>query len=326
MIIREIGASLRALFSRLSSKTTTIAGTETVYLDDAGISVKAAISDVIRYGGGATRNVTAGNATITKTTDGTLYLEVAGQTAGNARGAGAFDWQAVRNVATRVASGANSVAIGQNNTASGAQSIAIGSGNLASGLRSGVFGFGNTSSGSGSFTLGSTNTASGTNSIALGNLTLSANAAQFSVGQAPALGQAQNSLQTFYTSTTDASATILNITGTATDRMVIPATRSVAFTGIVQAMCNVSASSNFIKAWKIEGVITRDGSNNTRIVGTPIITVLAQDSDGTQTPSTWAITSITADDTNESLAINVIGQTGQTIRWQASLFYSQVGF
>jgi hypothetical protein len=108
--------------------------------------------------------------------------------------------------------------------------------------------------------------------------------------------------------------------------MVIPATRSVAFIGIVQAMCNVSSSSNFIKAWEIRGVITRDGSNNTRIVGTPTITVLAQDADGTPTPSTWAIASITADDTNESLAINVTGQAGTVIRWQSTILYSQVGF
>ena len=142
-------------------------------------------------------------------------------------------------------------------------------------------------------------------------------------------GPNQGNLQTFFHITTDAASTVLSIDNAAASRMVISATRSCAFIGIVQAMCNVSSSSNFIKAWRIEGVITRDGSNNpnnTRIVGTPTITVIAQDTDGTPTPSTWAIASITADDTNEALAINVTGQTGQTIRWQASLFYSQVGF
>ena len=140
------------------------------------------------------------------------------------------------------------------------------------------------------------------------------------------LGAAQANFQGFYTITTDATLTPLNLTNTAADRMVIPATRSVAFIGIVQAMCNVSSSSNFIKVWKIEGVITRDGSNTTRIVGTPTITEIAKDADGTPTPSTWAIASITADDTNEALAINVTGQAGTTIRWQATLMFSQVGF
>jgi hypothetical protein len=316
MIIREIGASLRALFTRLSAKTTTIAGTESVYLDDAGTSVKAALSDAIRYGGGpSTRIVTVGNANVHQSSAGATWLEVTGQTAGNARGAGAFDWQAVRGNAARVASGANAMAIGAECTASGTYSTAIG--------------YVARAEGSNSFACGSYVSAVGSGSIALGTNVRSSNSGQFVFGYGvspSADSQALGSLQTFYTATADASSTPLNITGTATARMVIPTTRSVAFIGIVQAICNVSSSSNFIKAWEIRGVITRDGNNTTRIVGTPTITVLAQDADGTPTPSTWAIASITADDTNESLAINVTGQTGTTIRWQASLFYSQVGF
>jgi hypothetical protein len=315
MIIREIGASLRALFTRLSAKTTTIAGTESVYLDDAGSSVKAALSDAIRYGGGnSTRITTIGNANVHQKSDGTMWLEVTGQTAGNARGAGAFDWQADRSAATQVANGANAFAIGYRNTASGPQSFCGGANSSASATAA--------------FAYGTGAVASGVRSVAFGSTVTSANAAQFGVGGATSAGQgaAQASLQTFYTATTDASSTPLNISGTATDRMVIPATRSCAFIGIVQAMVNVSSSSNFIKAWEIRGVITRDGSNNTRIVGTPTITAFAQDADGTPTPSTWTIASITADDTNEALAINVTGQAGTTIRWQAVLIYSQVGF
>lgn len=241
----------------------------------------------------------AGNANVRTNSTGAMWLEVTGQTAGNARGAGALDWQAVRTSASTVASGANSVAFGARNTASGDYSFANG------------------------FVCAAT----GASSVAIGRYVTAANYCQFGFGGGfPTAGTSQGNLQTFYTATTDASSTPLNITGTATDRMVIPATRSVAFIGIVQAMCNVSSSSNFIKAWKIEGVITRDGNNTTRIVGTPTITELAKDADGTPTPSTWAIASITADDTNEALAINVTGQTGQTIRWQAVLMYSQIGF
>lgn len=282
----------------LTAKSTTIDGTEITHIGSSGLSQKATLANVIQYGGGATRNETAGNATVTRNTSGALWLEVTGQTAGNARGAGAFDWQAERVSAVTVASGPNAIAIGRFNTASGSYSIA----------------------------LGSIATASALGATATGYQISALNIGQFACGYGPGAGQGQVNLQTFYTATTDASSTPLNITGTATARMVIPATRSVAFIGIVQAMCNVSSSSNFIKAWKIEGVITRDGNNTTRIVGTPTITVMAQDADGTPTPSTWAIASITADDTNESLAINVTGQTGQTVRWQASLFFSQVGF
>lgn len=345
MIIREIGASLRALFARLGSKSTTIAGTETLYLDDAGSSVKAALSDVIRYGGGnSTRVTTIGNANIHQKSDGTLWLEVAGQTAGNARGAGAFDWQAVRTGATQVASGTSAISIGTSCTASGNDSLALGVAALAAGTQSialmrsiansnsSFAAVTSTANGSSSVVLGagSASASAATSSVALGARCLTTNPSQLAVCGPETLpvgsGQAQANIQTFYTVTTDATSTPLNIINTVTARMVIPATRSCAFIGIVQAMVNVSSSSNFLKAWKIEGVITRDGSNNTRIVGTPTITVMAQDADGTPTPSTWAIASITADDTNEALAINVTGQTGQTIRWQATLLYSQVGF
>lgn len=76
-----------------------------------------------------------------------------------------------------------------------------------------------------------------------------------------------------------------------------------------------------VKAWEIKCIITRDNSNNTRIVGTPIITELGADTEA----ASWAITSITADNTNESLAITVTGEAATNIRFQASLFYSQVG-
>lgn len=335
----------------LTAKTTTIDGTEQVHIDSSGLSQKATLANVIRYGGGSPRNATAGNATVTQTTDGALYLEVAGQTAGNARGTGAFDWQATRTVATNVANGANSAVLcGYSNAASGAQSVVVGGwGNSCASPNSGAFssigssvgansdgaasvgGQQNTinaSSGLSAVVGGKVNTVSKPNTVCLGGQNLLAsNVAQVAFGYGVQNSvNAQGSLQTFYTATTDATLTPLNITNTATDRLVIPASRAVTFIGIVTAASNVSSSSNFIKAWKIEGVITRDGSNTTRLVGTPTITEIAKDADGTPTPSTWAIASITADDTNEALAINVTGQAATTIRWQATLMYSQVGF
>lgn len=313
----------------LTAKSTTIDGTEQIHIDSSGLSQKATLANVIRYGGGSPRNATAGNATVTQTTDGALYLEVAGQTAGNARGVGAFDWQSVRNAATQVASGVNTVALGVQNEASGIGSIAIGATNKSQGTNSISIGTGTTASSYGSIAIGEGVQSSSGYTIALGAYTQAANRGQVSFGESPSSGtkgQAQGACQTFYTQTIDATLTPLNIGNSSSQRMVIPATRSVAFTGIVQAMCNVSSSSNFIKAWEIKGVITRDGNNTTRIVGTPIIIELAKNADGIPTPSTWAIASITADDTNEALAINVTGQAGTTIRWQATLMYSQVGF
>lgn len=313
--------------SILTAKTTSIDGTESIpIVNSTGTTQKATLANVIRYGGGSPRSTTAGNATVTQDTTGALWLEVAGQTAGNARGAGSFDWQAVRLNATYVASGENAVTLGKNCQASNQGAIAIGTGCIATGSGSVSLGYANSSYGMHAFSSGGVCSASGSYSFATGIRAVASNSCQAAFGNAPGSGQAQGNLQTFYTATTDATSTPLSITVTTTDRMVIPAIRACTFIGVVTAMCNVSSSSNFIKSWKIEGCITRDGSNTTRIVGTPTISVIAQDADGTPTPSTWAIASITADDTNESLAINVTGQAATTIRWQATLLYSQVGF
>lgn len=315
--------------SILTAKTSSIDGTESVpIVNSTGTAQKATLANVVRYGGGSPRNATAGNATVTQTTDGALYLEVTGgsNVTGSSRGLGAFDWQAVRTVASYAATGANAIAIGKECTSSSQSTVAIGENLVASGSRAVALGFSNTSSGSQAFSTGAVCTASGSYSVALGLRALAGNVCQVAFGNAPTLGQSQGNLQTFYTVTANATSTPLNITGTATDMMVIPATRACTFIGVVTAMDNISSSSNFVKAWKIEGCITRDTSNTIRIVGTPTITVIAQDIDGTPTPSTWAIASITADETNKALAINVTGQTGQTIRWQATLLYSQIGF
>ena len=61
-------------------------------------------------------------------------------TGGNARGTNAIDLQSLRTLNTQVASGANSVAIGINNTSSGASSVVLGGTNSASGAFSTIGG------------------------------------------------------------------------------------------------------------------------------------------------------------------------------------------
>lgn len=331
MIILEIGAQLRRLFGRLTAKTSTITGLESVYLDDSGSSAKAPLTDVIRYGGGSTTRVeTVGAASVTRNSAGAIWLEVDGQTAGNARGAGAFDWQAVRTGATQVASGANSFAVGRSATASGTSAIACGVGASATGFEAIALGTSCSSSGSRSFTGGAQHTASGTNSAALaGYRSVATNVGQLAFGGDTGGLSAQGSVQTFALVTANATSTPLRTgSANATDRMVLPAKRLAAFYGLVTAFCEVTGSPNtyFAKTWEIKGAIKRDNNNNTVLVGTPVIIELGRDADGTPTPSTWAIASITADDTNEALAINVTGQASTTINWQATLMYSQVGF
>lgn len=282
-----IGSRFIDWLRSLTAKSTTIDGTEQLLIDSSGLPQRSLLSDLLRYGGGTdTRVTTIGNTNIHQRNDGAMWLEVTGQTIGNTRGAGAFDWQPIRTNATFVASGPNTFVYGVNCTATEQYST--------------VFGWHGSAR----------------------------NKSMLAIGSAPASGVGQTVLQPFYTVTTTNALTPINITGTATDRMVIPAADSISFIGLVTAMALDSGTTYKVKAWEIKGVIMRDTATatTTRIVGTPTINVLAQDSDGTATPSTWSITGITADTTNGSLSINFVGQNGVTIRVQASLFYSQVGF
>ena len=107
-----------------------------------------------------------------KLTDGNATI--AGDVTGNARGSGSLDIQSSRTAVTQVASGADSVALGINNTASiDRNNVAIGEGNTSSGSyygtgESSAIGASNTASGWRSSAIGYINTASGDGSFALG--------------------------------------------------------------------------------------------------------------------------------------------------------------
>lgn len=79
-------------------------------------------------------------------------------TGGNKRGANSFDMQRVRTAASMVASGANSVQFGENNTTSGSHSLQVGYQNTSSGNYSAVLGYNNASSASITFIAGGSNT------------------------------------------------------------------------------------------------------------------------------------------------------------------------
>lgn len=239
--------------------------------------------------------------------DGTFYLEgIAGQTPGNPRGAGAIDLQTSRSAATQVASGANAVAFGYRNTASGSSSVALG--------------YSNTASATGTTALGRTSTAAATYGTAMGFLGHAEIECSLAIGAGgSAIGTAQAVVQPTYTVTTDATQTQISA-GNASYTLDISAKRLYVITGTIAAMSD-STDGYKCKGWKIEAMIARDNSNSTRIIGTPTITVIGNDTDA----AGWSVDSITADDTNERLNINVTGEAATTIRWVAALVLAQVG-
>jgi hypothetical protein len=245
-------------------------------------------------------------------TDGTIYLDAAGQTVGNARGAGSIDLCATRAGASYVASGTKSVLLGgAGGAASASYSVCLG---------------GQYSGATAEYALATGYYARAYHkySFSSGACPQSTSVGQVSFGADENIyGGAQTCILTLQTNTTSATATTLNILNTAANRPYLGAKSACTVTGLITAYSD-STDGYKVASWEIKCVIERNASNVTRIVGTPTISLLAADADAIA--GGWAVTSITADDTNEALAITVTGEVGTNIRWQSSLFYGQVGY
>jgi hypothetical protein len=257
---------------------------------------------------------------------------------GNARGASAICIQTgARSVNSNVASALESIAIGKNTKASGNYAIALGSGTYAA-ANSVAIGF---SAGN-----------DGVDSVAIGDRAYS-NARGVSIGQLAGYSNTQAEVVTvgynafsstprgivvgydvnntvrgaFVTNafraaywggaTTNATATILNMDATATNRFVIAANTMVVADVLIAANSTASGKASF---WHYHVAIRRDGSNNTALVG-------AVEQLGTTqsvgSPSGWSAT-LTADDTNEALQLEVVGEASTNITWRATAFYRLV--
>lgn len=292
---------------------------------------------ILRADGAGGNTAQAGGLVLVLSDDGAMQF-TGTAAAPNAPGAGSIDLNTKRTNATNVASGSSAFCYGENCKASSNWSVAIGKECNASGTDCGIalgrsaqaigayasvaIGFSATASGNTSVAIGDRTTAAGADSTAVGGWNRATNQLQFVCGGGidPMNGENQANIQTFYSTTADAVAKVLTINN-ATARMVIPARRAITFTGLVTAMSD-STDGYKVAGWEIKGILTRDASNNTRIVGTPSITLLGADADA----ATWAVTSITADDTNEALSITVTGEAATNIRWNVSLFYGQIGY
>jgi hypothetical protein len=204
----------------------------------------------------------------------------------------------VNEGATFSATGNNAIAIGMSQCrASGGNSIAIGS----------YAGYNGT--GADSVSLGPLSLASAANSIAIGNSVTANLRSQVATRPFNAIywsGQ-----------TTNATATILNLDGTATNRFTIAASTALAVDIILVAR-RTGTQDKWLVARRFLG-IRRDGSNNTSLIGS-VQTLGTDQSDGS--PS-WTF-ALTADDTNEALQLEVTGAASETVEWRATAFYRVV--
>jgi hypothetical protein len=249
---------------------------------------------------------------------GAFYVGLAPTT--TALGSDAVNLQGSRLAATSVASGANSVAIGNSSRAGNGQAVAIGSvaavtGNngIAIGRDSGAagndscaLGRGASSSQASSMAIGFNATASGVNSSAVGTLATADLRAQFATLPFNAVYWGG--------STTNATATILNLDTTATSRFTIAASTALAVDILLVARRS-DTQDKWLVARRFLG-IRRDGSNNTALIGS-VQTLGVDQSAGSPT---WTF-ALTADDTNEALQLEVTGAASETVQWRATAIY-----
>jgi hypothetical protein len=258
----------------------------------------------------------------------------------NARSAGNY---AVAFAKSR-ASGADSLAgaISTNSSsygATGSGAVALGNWAKASGSSSGAFGFGANATNWGAYALGAQTFATGDSSVSLGRNSLASatysicigNAGQnniqssikFSGSQHANQGDAQIGLYPLMADTTDATATAMVTNhqstpgaGTA-NQIVLPNNSAYAFHGTIVAR-QKAGDGTACAAWKVEGLIRREGSASTTVLVNSATTVLDN------TPN-WGM-ALSADTTNGGLKVQVTGAASTNIRWTTSITTSELTY
>jgi len=222
-----------------------------------------------------------------------------------ASGTDSFAAAIANNTSSYGATGSNSVAIGGTNKATGTGGLALGR-NAISTAQDAV-------------SIGLQCTADATNSIALGAYS----STKGIKGRIAFSGVSSNYQQgTFVLAkqTADATPSVLtyNTAGASTDNQIIlPNNSAYAFHGTIVARQQASTGTA-CAAWKIEGLIRREGSAGTTVLVNSATTILDN------TPA-WGMT-LSADTTNGGLKIEVTGAAATNIRWVATINTSEVTY
>ena len=214
----------------------------------------------------------------------------------------------------------SSIAMGYATQATDRYTVSIGRQNYATAqMACSIGGRGNSSSGLYSSTIGGyLNLASADYSVAMGYQSKADKIGQksFAVGQFAAKGDAQGSQFILRADTTDATATVLttnNSTAAANNQIVAASDTCITFDGTITAMQNGAQS---YASWRVEGLLVNDGGTTT--VANSAITVI-------DNQSSWGLT-LTADNTNNALAITFTGEAAHNIRTVANIRTTEVTY
>jgi hypothetical protein len=245
---------------------------------------------------------------------------------GNSRASGTDSFAAAiaNNTATYGATGSNSVAMGDRARATGANdAISIGYFSRATGVNQSVtFGAYCQSTASYAFSAGYDSKANASSSVAIGSYASSDIEGKyaFSGDRFSSHGDAQTGTFVLLSDTTDATPEALttnNGTAGTTNQIILPNNSAYAFHGTIVARQQASGGTA-CAAWKIEGLIRREGSAGTTVLVNSATTILDN------TPA-WGM-ALSADTTNGGLKIEVTGAAATNIRWVATLNTSEVTY
>ena len=259
-------------------------------------------------------------------------------TGGNARGASSIDLSLARSAAAQVASGARAVLAGCYSTASGNYSVALGDSNAATGDNTTAVGSSNTASSIGC-AIGSYNTASGGSDTAVGRMNSATGSGCFSGGLSNISSGAYSVAVGAYSSATQTSqraraAVFFSVQGDSQEVGFLlrrkttdatPRTLSLSHVDATLTRLTIAPGKAFLFDVRIIG-IKSDGSaaavyhrrvaiknvgGTTSLIGT-VQTIGTDIEDNASTDVT-----ITADNTNDALQVDVTGISGETWRWLA---------
>ena len=263
-----------------------------------------------------------------------------------ASGTTAFAAVIDNNTSTYGATGANSIAMGSLAKATGSRAVAIGDRNVASGGGSVALAARSTASGSNSVAIGFMSDATGPSSVALGcgygqqgpqatmynSIAIGQGSLSDKIGKVAisgfafaASGDGQHGIFVLRVATTNATAKPLitgpdwygSSTADTENQVVLPNNSAYAFHGTIVARQKASEGTASA-AWKVEGLIRREGSAGTTVLVASTVTALSN------TPS-WGM-ALTADTTNGGLAITATGAASTNLRFVATINTSELTY
>ncbi len=330
------GSTDNAILRADSTGGSTLQGSSWIVPDNYTAAPNATVNVCAFQATGTTTNVAV--AIVPQGTGAVMFgVPDGAATGGNARGENAIDLQASRTAANQVASGSNSTIVGSECRASGQRSTAIGSQSQATGpFATGVgsdavasaYGAAvgwDVDAGNTAVVVGAQSSASGYASVSLGNGCAASQWGSFASGfvaQANRVGMRAHSHDRFaasgdsqrvdfaiYAKTTDATPTtmLLGQTYNTTAQLTIPSGKILHVTvHVIGSKSDGSAIAIYQRQVAIANV-----GGTTSLVGS-VNTIGSDTAAGTSL-------SITADDTNDALDVQVTGIAAETWRWFASV-------